>query len=231
MVRLFGAVWAIVCAQTVVAQQLFPPSFTSSPGTTITEGARYQYSITILDADALDTVAITGSALPNWLTLTDNGNRTATLTGTPGAANVGPNLVTLVASDGVNSAQQSFTIAVTAVNDPPVFTSTAPTAATQGVLYTYTATATDPDGDTLTFATPTRPSWLTLSVRRSQALRGKPTSARTSHDTVSEDRGAGRAIVPNSGRGRERSAGLHKHRADNRYSRCGVHLYRDGYRS
>ena len=131
MVRLLGAVLAIVFAQATVAQRLFPPSFTSTPDTTVAEGALYQYSITVLDADALDTVAITGSALPTWLTLTDNGNRTATLTGTPSAANVGPNPVTLVASDGVNSAQQSFTITVTAVNDPPAFTSTAPTAGTK----------------------------------------------------------------------------------------------------
>ena len=96
------------------------------------------------------------------------------MTGTPSAANVGPNPVTLVASDGVNSAQQSFTITVTAVNDPPVFTSTAPTAATQGAVYSYTATATDPDGDTLTFAAPTRPAWLTLS---GATLSGTPAQA------------------------------------------------------
>ena len=205
MVRLLGAVLAIVCGQTAVAQQLFPPSFTSTPVTTVAEGATYQYSIAVLDADLLDTVAITGSTLPTWLTLTDNGNRTATLTGTPSPANVGPNPVTLVASDGVNSTPQSFTITVTAVNDPPVFTSTAPTAATQGVLYTYTATATDPDGDTLTFAAPTRPAWLTLS--RCDALRHSGSSQRRHaqrHDHgVGWHRASRRAIVPNRRRERE----------------------------
>ena len=82
--------------------------------------------------------------------------------------------MTLVASDGVNSAQQSFTITVTAVNDPPSFTSTAPTSAAEDTPYTYTAAATDPDGDTLTFAAPTRPSWLTLS---GATLSGTPTQA------------------------------------------------------
>ena len=179
MVRLLGAVCAIVGAQTAVAQQLFAPSFTSTPVTTVAEGAPYQYSITVLDADLLDTVAITSSGLPAWLTLTDNSNRTATLTGTPSAGERRPESRHSRRQRRRNSAQQSFTVIVTAVNDPPVFTSSAPTAATQGVVYTYTATATDPDGDTLTFAAPTRPSWLTFKVRRCPALRRKPTSART----------------------------------------------------
>ncbi len=234
MVRLLGAVLAIVFgansgrAATVPSRRLRAPRLRPSPRAR-SINIRSPYSTRTL----LDTVAITGSTLPAWLTLTDNGNRTATLTGTPSAANVGPNPVTLVASDGVNSAQQSFTITVTAVNDPPAFTSTAPTAATEGVLYTYTATATDPDGDTLTFAAPTRPAWLTLS---GATLSGTPGQANvgTHNVTITVSDGtapAGRAIVPNRRRQRERSAGLHEHRADGGDPRRGLHLYRNGHRS
>ena len=57
----------------------------------------------------------------------------------------------ITVSDGTAApVAQSFQIVVADVNDPPVFTSTAPTAATQGVVYTYTATANDADGNTLT---------------------------------------------------------------------------------
>ena len=323
MVRLLGAVLAIVCAQAAVAQQLFAPSFTSTPGTTVAEGALYQYSITVLDADALDTVAITGSTLPSlahahgqrqshghidrhaerskrrpesrhsrrqrrreqraaelhdhrhcrersaglyehranggdprralhlyrdghrsrrrhadicradavraWLTLSG-----ATLSGTPGQANVGTHNVTITVSDGTAPAvAQSFQIVVANVNDPPVFTSTAPTAATQGVAYTYTATATDPDGNTLTFAAPTL-SGLAHAIR-CDALRHSGSSecrhAQRHDHGIGWHRVCGRAIVPNRRRRRERSAGLHEHRADGGDPRRGLHLHRDGYRS
>ena len=87
-------------------------------------------------------------------------------------------------SDGTAApVAQSFQIVVADANDPPVFTSTPPTTATQGVLYTYTATATDPDaGSTLTFAAPTRPAWLTLS---GATLSGTPAQANVgTHNVV-----------------------------------------------
>ena len=43
-------------------------------------------------------------------------------------------------------------IDITLVNDAPSITSTAPSAATEDVEYSYTAAATDPEGDTLTWA-------------------------------------------------------------------------------
>src|ERR1044071_2960189 len=56
------------------------PVFSSTPVTAAVEGTAYSYSITVTDADVADTIAITAiGTLPGWLTLTDNGNRTATL--------------------------------------------------------------------------------------------------------------------------------------------------------
>ena len=180
--RLLGAAFALVCAQGAFAQQLIPPSFASAPVTSAAEDTPYQYPITVVDLEPLDTITITSSSIPGWLTLTDNGNRTASLTGTPAQANVGQHPITLVASDGVNSVQQTFTITVTAVNDPPVFTSTGPTTASEGTAYSYTATANDPDGDSLTFAAPTRPAWLSFS---GATLSGTPTQANVgTHNVV-----------------------------------------------
>jgi VCBS repeat-containing protein len=65
----------------------------------------------------IETVTITATTLPAWLTLTDNGDGTATLTGTPLNANVGNNNVVLNVSDGSVSSNQSFTIAVANTND------------------------------------------------------------------------------------------------------------------
>ena len=99
------------------AQQ--PPAFSSTPVTDAVQGTQYQYSITVTDPDAADVISIAAAApLPGWLTLTDNGNRTARLEGVPGPAEVGDHAITLAASDGTTAVQQSFTITVTAEDVP-----------------------------------------------------------------------------------------------------------------
>ncbi len=62
------------------------------------------------------------------------------------------------------SAVVTVTIEVTAVNDPPRISNTAPTTATEGVTYRYTLTASDPDGTTPTISAPTLPSWLAFTA-------------------------------------------------------------------
>ena len=47
---------------------------------------------------------------------------------------------------------QSATVAIASVNDAPAITSTVPTTATEEVEYSFTATANDPEGDTLTWS-------------------------------------------------------------------------------
>jgi len=125
----------------------------------------YTYNIAASDPDAGDTLTITATTSPAWLTLTDNGNGTATLSGTPTSADVGDHPVLLRVTDaGGLFDTQPFTITVGAVNDRPQFTSTPVTAATENVLYTYNIAASDPDaGDTLTITATTSPAWLTLT--------------------------------------------------------------------
>ena len=60
------------------------PYFTSTPPTTtIPVGDTYTYNIAVADADHTgEELTITSSNLPSWLTLTDNGDGTAVVTGT-----------------------------------------------------------------------------------------------------------------------------------------------------
>ncbi|HEU4620317.1 MAG TPA: FG-GAP-like repeat-containing protein [Gammaproteobacteria bacterium] len=92
------------------------PSFTSMAVTAATVGTAYSYTATATDPDAGDTLALSAtSMLPAWLALTDNGDGTATLAGTPTAADVGEVPVDLQAKDaGGATATQSFTITVAA---------------------------------------------------------------------------------------------------------------------
>ena len=83
-----------------------PPEFSSTPILVVAEGSAYSYTPTALDAD-YDAVTITAQTLPIWMTF--NGG---VLTGSPTANEVGSHPVVLIASDGVNSTPQSFTIVV-----------------------------------------------------------------------------------------------------------------------
>ena len=116
------------------------PSFTSNAVTSANEDSVYTYNITVTDPEG-DNTTITAPTLPGWLALTDNGNNTATITGTPLQANVGNNSVTLRATDSSGGfEEQSFTIAVANVNDLPAFTSTAITTVDEDSTYTYNNT-------------------------------------------------------------------------------------------
>ncbi|HET6628231.1 MAG TPA: FG-GAP-like repeat-containing protein [Woeseiaceae bacterium] len=144
-----------------------PPAFTSTAVTQATPGAAYTYAITASDDDG-DAITIAAAQdLPGWLTLTDNLDGTATLSGTPAAEDVGDHAVSIQASDGTDATTQDFTITVSetpAGNTPPEFTSTAVTAAAEGEAYSYDITATDADsGATLTITAPTLPGWLTFT--------------------------------------------------------------------
>ncbi|HEY8519460.1 MAG TPA: FG-GAP-like repeat-containing protein [Gammaproteobacteria bacterium] len=158
------------------------PVFTSTPVTTATGGTPYAYTVTVADPDVGDVVAITAAALPAWLTLTDHGNGTATLSGTPSDADAGAHAVSLVATDaGGATAPQDFTVSVAAAgaNAPPAFTSTAPTTATVGTEYVYAIVAADPNGEPVTISAPILPAWLVLTDHGdgTAELRGTPAAA------------------------------------------------------
>jgi hypothetical protein len=87
------------------------PAFTGSAPTTANEGLAYSYSVTAADAES-QPITFFASTLPGWLTLTDNGNGTATLSGTVPSADLATHRVVLLASDGIAAATQSFTITV-----------------------------------------------------------------------------------------------------------------------
>jgi len=91
------------------------PAFTSTPVTTATEDMLYTYVVTTTDPDLIhgDALTITAPMLPGWLTLTDHGDETATLSGTPTNADVGDHAVELLVTDsGGFTDTQAFTIAV-----------------------------------------------------------------------------------------------------------------------
>ena len=97
------------------------PQVTSDAVTAATEDAAYDYLITADDDDAIANLRFTGN-IPAWLTLTDNLDGTANLSGIPTNDNLGQYAVTVTVADangaGLSSDQQ-FTLTVTNTNDAP----------------------------------------------------------------------------------------------------------------
>jgi hypothetical protein len=78
-----------------------PPVITSSPIVEVVAGQLYSYSIVSADPDVSfgDELEIVAPTLPAWLQLTDNGDGTATLSGTPTIADAGQHQVGLLVED------------------------------------------------------------------------------------------------------------------------------------
>jgi FG-GAP repeat/Bacterial Ig domain/Fibronectin type III domain len=109
----YVAGWGLPATVTVTVSPIFePPLITSSPPTKAVEQLPYTYRITTADPDP-EELRISALALPGWLSLIDNGDGTAVLTGTAGLADIGDVPIQLIVTDPANlQATQSFTINV-----------------------------------------------------------------------------------------------------------------------
>ncbi len=161
------------------------PQITSSAITSATQDSAYSYTLSSNDVDG-DALSISATTLPAWLTLTDNGDGSALLSGTPGNAEVGNHNVVIEVSDGALTTTQNFTINVTNVNDAPQITSSAITSATQDSVYSYTLSSSDIDGDALSISASTLPAWLTLTDNGdgTALLSGTPGNAEVGNHNV-----------------------------------------------
>lgn len=111
-------------------------AITTGNVTTFTVGVLGNFTVT---TTGYPTAAITESgALPVGVTFTDNGNGTATLTGTPGPDRGGSYPLTITANNGVGSvAMQGFLLVV---NEGPAITSLNNTQFSVGVAGSFTVT-------------------------------------------------------------------------------------------
>ncbi len=154
---------------TIVVNPNQPPSFTSTPVTSVSEGVEYTYTVTTSDLNPGDIVTVIATIKPSWLSFTNN-----VLSGTPSNSNVGNHSIVLTATD-INSASatQSFTIVVDP-NQPPSFTSTPVTSVPVREPYIYGVTITDPNpGDIVTVTATKKPNWLSFN-QTTNILSGTP---------------------------------------------------------
>lgn len=156
-----------------------PPVISGSPPTTVTAGQAYSFTPTASDPDG-QVLRFGIAHLPAWATFDEVTGR---LSGTPGSTGTHSNIVISV-SDGTDSATlPAFTIQVTAANRPPVISGTPASVVTAGQPYGFTPTASDPDGQALTFSITGRPTWANFNASTGR-LSGTPGAAGTYRDIV-----------------------------------------------
>jgi hypothetical protein len=162
-----------------------PPSISGTPPTTATVGVAYSFQPTATDADD-DTLTYSIANRPSWATFNATTGR---LSGTPASTNVGSfGGIAISVSDGQASASLPvFTIVVSSTsgggngngngsNRAPVISGTPLTSVVVGTSYSFQPTASDADGDSLTFSITNAPPWATFNATTGR-LQGTPTAA------------------------------------------------------
>ena len=133
-----------------------PPKITSQPITKGTEAQAYSYQVTATDANG-DTLAYSLPTAPSGMTI----NPSTGLIQWTMPASGGPFAVTVNVADGNGgTASQSFQVAL---NHNPQITSQPTTLTIVGKAYSYPVTATDADGNTLSYSLTTAPSGMTVN--------------------------------------------------------------------
>ena len=121
-----------------------PPVLTVPGAQTVDFNDPLTFGVSATDANAGDTLAFSASGLPAGLTLTDNGNRTATVSGTV-SASPAVYTATISVNDGSNPAVTA-TVQITVTKEQTAIAQSGTFTQDYNDPYTASATLTDPDG-------------------------------------------------------------------------------------
>jgi len=168
------------------------PTITSASSTSFTAATAGSFTVT---ATGSPTPSFSESgALPSGVTFHDNGNATATLSGTASTSGTFP--ITITASNGVGTAAtQNFTLAV---NQSPSVTSASGTSFTAGVAGSFTVTASGSPTPALN-ETGSLPTGVTFvdNGNGTATLSGTATSTGSFPITITANNGIGTAASQN----------------------------------
>ncbi len=147
------------------------PTISGTPATTVTAGQAYSFTPTASDADG-NAISFSITNKPTWASFSSSTGR---LSGTPAQSAAGDYIdIRISASDGMaTTALPAFQIAVAAANGAPTISGAPATSIVEGQAYSFAPTASDPDGDTLSFSVTNKPSWATFSTTTGR-LSGTP---------------------------------------------------------
>lgn len=138
-------------AGTTISDQNGAPVLSAISDQTVTESETLTFSVSATDADE-DTLSYSTSSLPAGAAFTEQ-----TFTWTPNYTQAGVYHVDFLVSDGTQEISQTVTITVLDKNRAPVLTAVDDKTVSEGQTLTFPVSATDPDGDTVTFNTSSLP--------------------------------------------------------------------------
>ncbi|HYQ72949.1 MAG TPA: putative Ig domain-containing protein, partial [Gammaproteobacteria bacterium] len=150
------------------------PVITGSPAQSIVAGESYLFQPVASDADN-DALTYSVTNLPGWA---DFSTTTGLMSGIPDLGDVGNySNISISVSDGIATANlAAFNISVTApvvVNTPPTISGVPASAVVADSSYVFQPSATDVDGDQLSFSITNRPVWASFNTT-SGRLAGTP---------------------------------------------------------
>lgn len=149
------------------------PTISGTPATTATVGTAYSFQPSAADADG-HTLGFSITNRPSWASFSTTTGR---LSGTPTATGTFSNIVIRVSDGRVSTSLPAFSINVTSsTNRAPVISGTPAKSVNAGSAYSFRPTASDADGNTLTYSIANRPSWATFSTSTGQ-LSGTPSAS------------------------------------------------------
>lgn len=159
------------CVPANASAQNRAPVISGTPPTSVIVGTAYSFTPTASDPDG-QVLKFNINWKPSWASFSKTTGR---LSGTPPRARSWTGLIISVSDGRISRSLPAFTITATAGNRPPVISGSPATAVTVGQIYSFTPTASDPEGQTLTFRITNKPAWATFSTTTGR-LRGTPTS-------------------------------------------------------
>jgi hypothetical protein len=154
----------------------YPPAIVGTPPKTATVGKMYSFRPYAGDVNR-DPLGFSIQNKPSWATFATS---TGTLSGVPTAAGTHSNIIISVSDGKATTSLRAFTITVsggaTISNTPPTISGTSVSSVNAGSTYSFKPSASDANGDSLTFSIANRPSWASFNSSTGQ-LAGTPSSS------------------------------------------------------
>ncbi len=168
------------------------PAITSAASATATVGAAFTFTVTTTGYPA-PSLGESG-ALPPGLTFTDNGNGTATISGTPTAA--GTSALSFTATNATGTVTQTYGLTVSAAPVAPNITSAGSATGVVGAAFSFTVTTTGSPAATIT-ETGNLPTGVLFTNKGdgTATIAGTPTTAGTSTLTLTAKNAGGTATA------------------------------------
>ena len=143
-----------------------PPRLSGSPPNSVDIGDMYRFTPTASDPDG-DPITFSIVNRPGWA---DFDSQTGELSGQPLLGNEGTYTgIRISASDGKDTASLSFSVTVmganSGANQPPSLSGSPASTVKVGEPYQFIPTATDPDGDSISFSIDNLPSWASFNAQ------------------------------------------------------------------